>query len=134
MGKDYQILKMNIDVPVISLDDIRRKYGIDPTDKRRNGWGIQEPKEQAKKKLRSGHDFIWNATNITSPMRQQLIDLFISYQAYVKLLYVEKPYKLWRTQNRNREYPLPDAVLDKMLHNLEVPQLTEAHIVQYITA
>lgn len=134
MGKDYQILKMNIDVPVISLDDIRRKYGIDPTDKRRNGWVIQEAKEQAKKYLRCGQDFIWNATNITSPMRQQLIDLFISYQAYVKLLYVEKPYKLWRTQNRNREYPLPDAVLDKMLHNLEVPQLTEAHIVQYITA
>ncbi|WP_426790957.1 AAA family ATPase [Sphingobacterium sp. WOUb80] len=133
MGKDYQILKMNTDMPVISLDDIRRKYRIDPSDKRRNGWVIQEAKEQAKKYLRCGQDFIWNATNITSQMRQQLIDLFVGYQAYVKLLYVEKPYKVWRTQNRDREYPLPDAVLDKMLHNLEVPQLTEAHEVHYMT-
>jgi len=83
--------------------------------------------------LRCGQDFIWNATNITSQMRQQLIDLFVGYQAYVKLVYVEKPYKIWRIQNRDREYPLPDAILDKMLHNLEVPQLTEAHEVRYIT-
>ncbi|WP_286754336.1 MULTISPECIES: AAA family ATPase [Sphingobacterium] len=133
MGKDYQILAMNTDLPVISLDDIRRKYRIDPTDKKRNGWVVQEAKEQAKKYLRCGQDFIWNATNITSQMRKQLIDLFVSYQAYVKLLYVEKPYKIWRTQNNDREYPLPDVVLDKMLHNLEVPQLTEAHEVHYIT-
>ncbi|MGE8429338.1 MAG: AAA family ATPase [Sphingobacterium sp.] len=133
MGKDYQILAMNTDLPVISLDDIRRKYRIDPTDKKRNGWVVQEAKEQAKKYLRCGQDFIWNATNITSQMRKQLIDLFVGYQAYVKLLYVEKPYKIWRAQNSNREYPLPEVVLDKMLHNLEVPQLTEAHEVHYIT-
>jgi len=133
MGKDYQILAMNTDLPVISLDDIRRKYRIDPTDKKRNGWVVQEAKEQAKKYLRCGQDFIWNATNITSQMRKQLIDLFVSYQAYVKLLYVEKPYKIWRAQNSNREYPLPEVILDKMLHNLEVPQLTEAHEVHYIT-
>ncbi len=105
---------------------------IDPTDKRRNGWVIQEAKEQAKKYLRCGQDFIWNATNITSQMRQQLIDLFVGYKAYVKLLYIEKPYQVWRTQNRDREYPLPDAVLDKMLGSLDVPQLTEAHEVQYV--
>lgn len=134
MGKDYQILAMNTDLPVISLDDIRRKYRIDPTDKKRNGWVVQEAKEQAKKYLRCGQDFIWNATNITSQMRKQLIDLFVSYQAYVKLLYVEKPYKIWRAQNSDREYPLPEVVLDKMFHNLEVPQLTEAHEVHYITA
>jgi len=134
MGKDYQILAMNTDLPIISLDDIRRKYRIDPTDKKRNGWVVQEAKEQAKKYLRCGQDFIWNATNITSQMRKQLIDLFVSYQAYVKLLYVEKPYKIWRAQNSDREYPLPETVLDKMLHNLEVPQLTEAHEVIYITA
>ncbi len=132
MGKDYHIQKMNADIPVISLDDIRRKYRIDPTDKRRNGWVIQEAKEQAKKYLRCGQDFIWNATNITSQMRQQLIDLFVGYKAYVKLLYIEKPYQVWRTQNRDREYPLPDAVLDKMLGSLDVPQLTEAHEVQYV--
>lgn len=122
---------VSIDLPVISLDDIRRQYRIDPTDKKRNGWAVQEAKEMAKKYLRAGQGFIWNATNITALMRKQLIDLFVDYQAYVKLVYIEKPYDIWRTQNKNRTYPLPDIVLDKMLHNLEVPQLTEAHEVHY---
>lgn len=32
----------------------------------------------------------------------------------------------------NREYSLPESVLDKLLAKLEVPQLTEAHEVEYI--
>lgn len=131
MGKDYYISTLNKDLPIISLDDIRRQHRIDPTDKRRNGWVVQEAKEMAKKHLRQGQDFIWNATNITSLMRKQLIDMFVDYQAYVKLVYIEKPYHIWRAQNRNRAYPLPENVLDKMLHNLEVPQHTEAHEVCY---
>ncbi|MFR2071725.1 MAG: poly(A) polymerase, partial [Bacteroides nordii] len=30
------------------------------------------------------------------------------------------------------EYPLPESVLDSMLGKLEVPQLTEAHEVEYL--
>ncbi|WP_104380934.1 AAA family ATPase [Sphingobacterium sp. HMA12] len=132
MGKDHYVTNHNEDIPVISLDDIRRRYRIDPTDRKRNGWVVQQAKEQAKIYLRKGQDFIWNATNITTLMRQQLIDLFVSYQAYVKLVYIEKPNSQWRLQNRNRAYPLPEVVLDKMLHNLDVPQLTEAHEVLYL--
>lgn len=133
MGKDYYIESLKLDIPVISLDAIRRKHKISPTDKKRNGWVIQEAKEEAKTYLRKGQDFIWNATNITSLMRKQLVDMFVDYGAYVTISYIEKPYKIWRTQNRNREYPLLESVLDKMLHNLEIPQKTEAHEVQYIT-
>ncbi len=132
MGKDYYIDSLKLDIPIISLDAIRRKNKIDPTDKKRNGWVVQEAKEQAKTYLRQGQDFIWNATNITTLMRKQLIDLFVDYGAYVKIVYIEKPYKAWRTQNKNREFPLPDNVLDKMLHDLEIPQKTEAHEVEYI--
>lgn len=132
MGKDHYIVNHNKDIPVVSLDDIRRKYRIDPTDRKRNGWVVQQAKEQAKSYLRKGQDFIWNATNITALMRKQLIDLFVSYQAYVELVYIEKPYHQWRVQNRDRAHPLPDAALDKMLHNLEVPQATEVHELHYI--
>ncbi len=65
-------------------------------------------------------------------MRKQLIDLFVSYQAYIKLVYIERPYDQWRNQNNQRAYPLSEVVLDKMLHNLEVPLLTEAHEVLYV--
>lgn len=93
---------------------------------------MQTAKEEARSYLRKGQDFVWNATNVTQQMRSQLVDLFTSYGAKVKIAYVEKPYELWRNQNCNREYPLPENVLDKLLSKLEIPQLTEAHEVEYI--
>lgn len=132
MGKDYYIQLLNKDIPVVSLDAIRRKYKISPTDKSGNGWVVQTAKEEARTYLRKGQNFVWNATNVTQQMRSQLVDLFVSYGAKVKIVYVEKPYELWRIQNRNREYPLPENVLYKLLSKLEIPQLTEAHKVEYV--
>lgn len=132
MGKDYYIQSLKTDIPVISLDAIRRKNKISPTDKSGNGRVIQAAKEEARSYLRKGQNFIWNATNITQQLRMQLIDLFVSYGAKVKIVYIEKPYNIWRKQNKEREYMLPENVLDKMLSKLEIPQLTEAHEVEYI--
>lgn len=132
MGKDHYIETSGIALPVISLDDIRRKNKLSPTDKSANGWVVQEAKKIARTYLRKGQDFIWNATNITTLMRFQLINLFAGYGARVKVVYVEKDYSVWRKQNREREYPLPESVLDGMLGKLEVPQLTEAHEVEYL--
>ena len=134
MGKDHYIQSLDKDIPVVSLDTIRRKHKISPTDKSGNGWVVQTAKEEARTYLRKGQNFVWNATNVTQQMRSQLVDLFVSYGAKVKIVYVEKPYELWRNQNRNREFPLPENVLDKLLSKLEIPQLTEAHEVEYIVS
>jgi len=131
MGKDFYIQKQQKDWPVISLDDIRRKHKLSPSDSSATGWVVQQAKEQARVYLRQGQNFIWNATNITRQMRQQLIDLFTTYQAKVRIVYIEKPYKIWLEQNKNRDYPIPDAVLGKMLRKLEIPQLWEAHEVDF---
>lgn len=132
MGKDHHIKKHYPTYPVISLDDIRRKHKISPTDKSANGWVVQEAKEQARVYLRQSQSFVWNATNITRQMRSQLIELFSTYKAKVKIIYIETPYEKWVKQNKNREFALPQQVLDKMLKKLEVPQLHEAHEVEYI--
>lgn len=132
MGKDHYIQSLDKDIPVVSLDAIRRKNRISPTDKSGNGWVVQTAKEEARTYLRKGQNFVWNATNVTHQMRSQLVDLFVSYGAKVKIVYIEKPYEVWRNQNRSREYPLPENVLDKLLSKLEIPQLTEAHEVEYI--
>ena len=76
MGKDHYIRTLPQNIPVISLDDIRRKHKVSPTD-------------------------------------------------------IEKPYEVWRKQNREREFMVPEAVLDAMLGKLEIPQLGEAHEVVY---
>lgn len=132
MGKDTFLKKNYPDLPVVSLDDIRRKHKLKPDDPAATGWAVQEAKEQARTFLRKGQPFAWNATNITRQMRAQWIDLFVSYHARVTLVYIETPYKDWLRQNSNREYPVPRNVISRMLSKLEVPSLYEAHRVEYI--
>lgn len=130
-GKDTFIRQHYKDWPVISLDAIRSKRGISPTDKKGNGQVIQEAKEQARVHLRKQQSFVWNATNTTSQMRMQLIELFNSYRAKVRIQYIEVPYQHLHGQNKNRDAIVPAAVLDKLVYKLEVPALWEAHCVEY---
>jgi predicted kinase len=132
MGKDTFLKKNYPHLPVISLDDIRRKHKLKPDDSSATGWVVQEAKEQCKVFLRKGEPFVWNATNITKQMRAQWIDLFVSYKARVKIIYLECPYKDWVNQNNNREYSVPQAVQLRLLAKLEVPLLYEAHQVEYV--
>jgi putative nucleotidyltransferase with HDIG domain len=130
-GKNTCIQKYYPDLPVVSLDDIRVAQGISPTDKSGNGMVIQEAKEQARVFLRKQKSFIWNATDITRQMRLQLIELFTTYKAAVKIIYVEVPYAELLKQNRSREASIPDAVLERLIDKLEIPVLWEAHEVVY---
>ncbi|WP_140918563.1 AAA family ATPase [Limnobaculum xujianqingii] len=131
MGKDSYIQQHCFGLPVISLDDIRRQHRIAPDDKMANGWVVQQAKQLAREKLRRGEDFVWNATNITHQMRQQLINLLVSYKARVRVIYIEVPYVKWKQQNSARIYAVPDAVMDRMLAKLELPAPEEAHEVIY---
>jgi predicted kinase len=130
-GKDTYIKKNFSHLPVVSLDAIREEMGVDPTDKSGNGRVIQEAKERAKVHMRKHESFVWNATNITSQLRGQLIDLFHSYGGKVKIIYVEVPYKTLIQQNSNREAAVPLPVIERMIGKLEIPQYDEAYDVDY---
>lgn len=130
-GKDSYIKKHFKDVPVVSLDDIRKEMKVAPTDKSGNGQVIQAGKELARTFLRKQLPFVWNATNTTRQMREQLIDLFMTYKAAVKIVYVEAPYQQLFSQNRNREEVVPAAVVERLIDKLEVPAPWEAHEVTY---
>lgn len=130
-GKDSYI-KDKIQLPVLSLDDIRREHKIDPTDKKKNGHVIQWGKEKAKVFMRAKQSFVFNATNITSDMRSKWISLFTDYNGRVKIIYIEVPYKKLLSQNHNREHKVPEDVINKMIGKLEIPTPKEAHEVEYI--
>lgn len=131
-GKDHYILTHYPDWPVVSLDGLRRQMGIAPTDRSGTGRVVQAAKEQARVYLRKRQPFVWNATNITRTMRGQLIDLFVTYRARVRLVYVEVPNARRATQNINRKHPVPEPVVSRMLEKWEIPSLWEAHEVIYL--
>ncbi len=110
--------------PIISLDTIRKELSISP--KAKQGRVIQEAKSRAKKLLRQKRPFAWNATNITHFIRKPLIDLFASYGAKVKIVYIEPPYKRLLEQNKSRPGFVPDKVLHDLADKLEVPNILEA--------
>jgi predicted kinase len=132
-GKDTFVFHNYRDWPVISLDAIRREAKIAPTDKSGNGKVIQLAKEQARVYLRKGQKFVWNATNVTRQMREQLVELFVTYKAYVQIVYVEVPYRQLHVQNSSREAVLPYLAVDRLMMKLEVPSPWEAHeVVHYV--
>ncbi|MDW3649164.1 MAG: AAA family ATPase [Bacteroidia bacterium] len=129
-GKDYYINR-HFDLPVLSLDDLRRMHKVDPRNKKKNGQIIQLGKEKAKEFLRARQNFVYNATNISSQMRGRWVDLFVSYGARVKIVYVEVPFQKLLSQNKNREYMVPEIAIAKMMGKWEIPSVKEAHEVLF---
>jgi len=130
-GKDRYI-QQHLQLPVLSLDDIRREHKINPTDKKKNGQVIQMGQEKAREFMRAHTSFVFNATNITGDMRNKWISLFTEYGGRVTIVYIEVPYRQLLSQNRNREYPIPAAALEKMIGKLEIPTYREAHEIKWV--
>jgi len=124
-GKDYYIKKNMLNLPVISLDNIRNELKIKPTSEQ--GIVIQTAKERARQYMRKGEDFIWNATNITAQLRNTLISLFNDYNSYITIIFVNKPLNKILTQNKNRDTMIPENVIIKLHKKMEIPTDLECH-------
>jgi len=129
-GKDTWVRAQLAGWPVIALDELRRELRIAPTANQ--GRVITAARDRAREHLRAGRSFVWNATNISRQMRSQCIDLFAAYNARVHIVYVETNAENLYRQNRERERAVPETVIDKLLEQWEVPDLTEAHQVDWV--
>lgn len=129
-GKDTWISHNAKDWPVISLDALRERMGVSPTDNQ--GAVIDAARELARGYLRRRENFVWNATNISAQMRQKPLGLFFEYNAHVTIVYLEAPRDRLLSQNRNRDAVVPAAVMERLLHKWEIPRLTESHQVEYV--
>ncbi len=129
-GKDSWIAENLPDWPVISLDALRKDMNVSP--EKDQGAVVNRAKELAKDYLRSRRSFVWNATNTTRSLRQQLIDFFVAYNARIRIIYLEAPFEELLRRNRERSAAVPEAVIYKLAGKLDVPDITEAHEVQWI--
>lgn len=123
-GKDTWIARHASHLPVVSLDALRDELDDE-------GAVRQAAREQAREHLRRQQPFVWNATNLTRERRAPLIELCASYDARVRILYVETPRAELFRRNQARERPVPPAALDRLIDRWEVPTIDEAHAVDY---
>jgi predicted kinase len=128
-GKDTWIRANANHLPMVSLDNIRTELGIGP--EQNQGRVIQAVKEQARELLRRKQSFVWNATNITRHMRLPLIDMFASYGAKVKIIYVESVYEDLIKRNENRNRAVPESVVERLIQKVDVPCVGDATMVNY---
>lgn len=130
VGKDH-FLREHWAGPVLSLDNLRRAAGIEPTDRKGNGLIIQRAKEEAKRLLRARQPFAFNATNISAELRGRWLELFHAYGAATEIHYLEVPWRQLLAQNRNRPHPVPESVIGQLLGKLELPLAAEAWQLHY---
>ena len=129
-GKDFWVAENLAGLPVVSLDDLRRAMKVSPTDNQ--GPVVSKARELAREHLRARRPFVWNATNVSRQVRSLSVDLFAAYNARVRIVYVEAPEDRLYAQNRERDDAVPAEVIRKLTARWEVPDLTEAHRVEWV--
>jgi predicted kinase len=128
-GKDHFISTHLAGHTVISLDDLREELDVDPDDDQ--GTVISAARERARGYLRRGEPFVWNATNVNRELRSMTLKLFASYQARMRIVYLEAPPDVIAERMRRRGRVVPARVIERMLDRWEVPDRTEAHAVEH---
>ncbi len=128
-GKDTWIKDNLPDLPVISLDEIRRTNKISPAAEQGRVGNLA--REQAKEYLRRHQSFVWNATNITPQMRESLISLFETYHAHVRIVYLETDWNTLLDRNHSRNDVVPQPVIEDMLGKLVLPEACESSKVEW---
>src|SRR5262249_37183257 len=113
------------DVPIISLDDLRGEFGVDPGDDQ--GEVVQAARERCRAHLRAGRSFCFNATNIVRQTRRRWIDVFADYDARIGVVYIETPMPLILAQNARRSVPVPERVVRHLAERIEPPTFAESH-------
>jgi putative nucleotidyltransferase with HDIG domain len=128
-GKDTFVRRHLAGWPVVSLDALREEFDVDPSDDQ--GRVVQAARARAREYLRRGERFAWNATNVTRRFRGPLLALLADYRARIRVAYLEAPADRLFERNRRRPSPVPERAIFSMIDRWEVPDLTEAHAVEY---
>ncbi len=129
-GKDTWISENRSDLPVVSLDEIRKQLNVLPTDDQ--SAVIAFALNKAKELLRSRQPFVVNMTNLTERIRAKWITLFEQYGAGVELVFLETEWEEELRRNAERKAAVPQSVIENMLSLLEPPQPYECEKVHWI--
>jgi putative nucleotidyltransferase with HDIG domain len=124
-GKDTWLASHRSELPVVSLDEVRKDLKVSPTDNQ--GQVVQVAREMCKDHLRNQRDFAFNATNTTRQVRQLWVDLGADYSARIELVYVEPAIATLFSQNAQRDTRVPTGVIERLIAKMDPPTATECH-------
>ena len=115
-------VKKNWDGSVISLDEIRRRRGVDASNQARVA-GIA--REEMREFLRQKKSFVYDSTALTRDRRAKIISLGRDYGFRVRVMAFELGYNEWVRRDGTREAGVGEDVLSHMLGRWEFPSVEE---------
>lgn len=125
-GKDTYA--QQFDLPMISLDEIRKKLKIKHSDKKGQGKVAQYAYTLAKSYAAKKQPFIWNSTNLTYDLRMRVIRALSVYNPRFRLAYIETSEENIRER---RGAIIPKKNIKAMFRLLEMPMPYEVHEIEY---
>lgn len=125
-GKDH--LAQSFDLPMLSLDEIRKELKVGFQDKKAQGRVAQLAYDRAKTFCAKKQSFVWNSTNLTSDLRMRLLRSLSVYNPRFELFYVETSQQ---KVQEHRGSQIPRKRLEAMYRILEMPLGYEAHGVEW---
>ena len=128
-GKDTFIAAHYPELPMISLDEIRRELGISPEESQTRV--VDEANRRAKELLRKKQPFVWNATNLSPRIRSRIINMIGDYNGAVRIEFLETTWQEGLRRNAARSRQVPEAAICRMMADLTPPEPKEAHQVRW---
>jgi len=130
VGKDTWVRQHLGNLPMISLDEIRKELKVTP--QQNQGKVVQLAQLRARELLRRQAPFVWNATNILRMRRQELVNMIAAYGGRARITYLDASFEEVMRRNRQRQDRVPDEVINDFMYRMETPDLTEAQAVEWI--
>ncbi|NLI20132.1 MAG: AAA family ATPase [Clostridiales bacterium] len=130
VGKDTYRAGSLAQLPMVSLDALRRSMGVDPL--RPQGAVAAAAREAAREHLRRREAFVWNATDTTPLIRQKQTSLFARYGASTRIVYLETGWAALLGRNAARRESVPEGVIRHLLADLIPPMDHEAQAVVWL--
>jgi len=131
-GKNNWISEHLPDWTVISLDELRKSMKVSP-EHNQSAVG-EKARGIAKEYMRTGESFVWNATNISRQLRSSLVNIFSAYGGRIRIVYLEVPWEELLERNNSRDAKVPEKVMERMCDRLDIPDITEAHVVDWVVS
>lgn len=110
---------------IVSSDKIREEVFDDYGDTEHNADVFKIYHKRVKNALDNNHNVIADATNLTMKSRRATLENVKGMDIERICYIVPKPFEQCKTDNLNREYPVPDDVLDKQIRRFQVPFMEE---------
>lgn len=116
-----QIANENPNTIIVSSDAIREELTGNYEDQEHNEEVFKIFHNRIRKNLENKKNVIADATNLTMKSRRAIMMKVNGLEVHKVCVIIPKPFEQCKIDNKNREHPVPNEVLDKQIRRFQIP-------------